>query len=181
MADITDWTDVDEGSGASTQVTFDGKTCMKLDTGGNTGGIAYRSQDIGSFGNRVVISISAYFDAIGTLADLDTFRFDITDGITGLWVKFASDGLFIYDGATYNEVGTNLVVQDTWQEWTFDVNWVAKTVDVYLDNVLVASDVDCSNPGSPPEGGIKFQQRGYTTANRISYIDWFKAGSDFLV
>jgi len=179
MADITDWTDGDSGTGDSSQVTFDGKSCMKLYTGITNGGQAYRYQDIGSFGTRTVFSYNMYIDTIGTLADVNRLIIEHSDGTTRLYVVWASDGLFINDGASNIEVGTNLVVQDVWQEWTFDVNWTAKTVDVYLDGILKASAVDCSCASTDPNGLIQIYLKSTTVANLISYIDWFKAGSDF--
>ena len=179
MSDITDWTDADEGDGASTQATFDGKSCMKLHAITPTASAAIRTQDIGSFGARTVFSMSIYADAIGTRANGDHLSLQFYDGATGLSVAIASDGLFVFDGATWNEVGTDLVVQDVWQEWTFDVNWTAQTLSVYLDKVLKVSGIDCSYASIIAEGTITFRQNGAATANRITYIDWFKAGSNF--
>ena len=180
MVDITDWADSDSGAGAeSSQATFDGKSCMKLDSGdGGSGYNATRTQDIGTFGARTVFSISVYCDAIGTTAASDDFRFVAANGSSMLFVKFATDGLFIFDGAVHNEVGVNLVVQDVWQEWTFDVNWTAQTVDVYLNKVLQSSGVDCFFPSAVVNGSVFFRQYG-GTANRITYVDWFKAGTNF--
>jgi len=55
-----------------------------------------------------------------------------------------------------------------------------QTVDIYLDNILKYSDVDCSYTAGGTNGAIYFSQYGNTTANRISYIDWFKAGSSLI-
>lgn len=182
MVDITDWTDDDDGTGASTQATFDGKSCMKLSSGanGSPGNNAQVIRDIGSYGNRTIFSMSIYCDAIGTQANGDGFSFDTYDGATRFLTQFCSDGFFVNDGVSWNEVGTNLVVQDTWQEWTFDVDWVTKTTDVYLDGVLKASDVDCSYASVTAEGTVTILQFGFSTTNRLTYVDWFKAGSDFV-
>lgn len=183
MADITDWTDGSYGTAATSQVTFDSKSCMKLDSGISTGAAAQsgRLLDIGSFQARTVFSFSSYCDAIGTQAQADYLEAYFYDGATCFYVIFCSDGVKVYDGVTYNEVGTDLVVQDSWQEWKFDVNWTAQTVDVYLGGILQASGVDCSWAQGTAEGTVRFNQRGYTTANRISYVDWFKAGDGALI
>jgi hypothetical protein len=180
MADITDWADADVGNGESTQATFDGNSCMKLQSGSTGINEARRTQDIGTFDVSSVVSIRLYCDIIGTIANTDYFALNAYNGTTRLIIGFASDGLFVYDGAAWNEVGTDLVVQDTWQEWTFKVNWTAQTVDVYLNKVLKASGVDCSLADATVNGTITFFQYGRATANRLSYIDWFKAGSDFI-
>lgn len=178
MADITDWADVDTGGGESSQVTFDGKSCMKLDTktSATTWDSASRKQDIGSFGARTVFSFPTYFSAIGE--DNDDFIVRIWNGTIYLNISFRPSGLYIHNGSSMVEVGTDLVVQGVWQEWTFDVNWTAKTVDVYLGKVLKASGVNCNAPNTDEaEGMVLFRQWGYITSNRITYIDWFKAGS----
>lgn len=181
MADIIDWTDADNGTGAaSTQVTFDSKSCMKLDSGNAAiNNYAFRYQDLGTFGARTIFSLSLYCDAIGTIANTDAFELRAFDGTTQLWMHWASDGLFVFDGTANHEVGTDLVIQDTWQEWTIDVNWILQTVDIYLNGILKASGVDCSYAVAGTNGRVDFFQFGYTTANRITYIDWFKAGSSF--
>ena len=175
MADITDWADGDFGSGVSSQVTFDSKSCLKLDN--SAGQTASRSQDIGTFGAKSVFSISLYCDYLGNLASGENTQFNFYNGTTRVIIKHCSDGLFIYDGATYNEVGTDLVSLDTWQEWTFDVNWTAETVDVYLDGVLKASGVDCSLASATTNGTVTLFTYGTGT---LVYLDWFKAGSDFV-
>ena len=184
MSDITDWTDIDQGNGVSTQVTFDGKSCMKLDSGTPASGSnsGFRFQNLGAYGTRVVFSFSAYFESLGTVLGPnynDDFNLEVYNGTTHFWSRFGTDGLFIYDGTTHNEIGTDLVVLDVWQEWTFDINWTAQTVDVYLDKVLIASGVDCSHASSSYSGWTWFRQRGDNLSNNITYIDWFKAGSNF--
>ncbi|HDY87604.1 MAG TPA: hypothetical protein ENH82_05735 [bacterium] len=177
MADISDWNDTDTPPGVSSQVTFDSKSCMKLDTGAN--GTASREQDIGAFGARAVISLNMYFDAIGTIANADNYVMVFFNGSIRCLVQMGSDNVTVYDGAAHQVVG-NFVVQDVWQEWTFDIDWTGQTVDIYLDTVLKASNVDCSAASATADGTIYLTQAGATTANRITYIDWFKAGSDFI-
>jgi len=176
MADITDWTDADTGTGASTQATFDSKSCMKLDTG-NDIGMAKRRQDIGTFGGKTAFMFSSYFENIGTMANGDYAAFAAFNGIIGVSVVFCSDGLYVYGGTTYNEVGTNIVVQDTWQKWAFVVNWTAQTVDIYKDDALVATNVDCGCASAIANGTVDIYQCGATITYCITYIDYFKAGN----
>jgi hypothetical protein len=176
MADITDWSDDDIGTGVSSQVTFDGKSCMKLDCPDLNPNEPRRTQDIGSFGSRAVISLSVYCDSIGTMTADDYFFMSAQDGSAKLNVAFASDGLFVFNGSTYVEAGADLVVQDTWQEWSFDIDWTNKKVDVYLNKSLKASQMDLWTSAGT-NGLIWFSQYAFTTGGRLTYIDWFKAGS----
>lgn len=183
MADITDWTDNDFGTGVSSQATFDSKSCMKLDTGANTVSGSGRTQDVGGYSARTVFSMKLYCDAIGTLEAGDSLQFAANEGTHLLNIHFASNGLFVYDtidGSAHKEIGTDLVVQDVWQEWTFDVNWVTTTMDVYLNKMLVATSVSCHYNQGDPNGTTYFELYDDSTANRIVYIDWFKAGSEFV-
>jgi len=193
-AELADgWTDADTGEAVSTSEvnapaadpkatvwSFDSKTSAV------TNDHAERNKDVGSIdglGNRIVISVKVYCDAIGTLANQDYFILAIFRSDWGFDVVFVSDGLYIYDGAVWNEIGTDIVVQDTWQEWTFDVDIsggvAAAVCDVYLNNVLQASDIDCSYTGTWTDGTIILRQSGYGTDDLLSYIDWLKVGDGF--
>lgn len=176
MADITDWSDFDGGNGVSSQVTFDSKSCMKLDavTAG-VGTAAIRRQDIGSFGARSVFSISVYCSLLGLQAADNQFVFTASNGTKTLAVQLASNGMFIFNGAAYVEVGTDIVTQGVWQEWTFDTDWT--NVSVYLNGALVAT-VSCDYTIAGTNGLVNLVQYG-TTVIGLSYIDWFTAGSDF--
>ncbi len=176
MTTIIDWSvSGDAGNGATTQVTFDTKSCMKM-TSGNIGQTG-RIKDIVIDGT--VFSLNLYCDQVGTIANSDQFEFNTGDGTIRLRVAFCSDGLFVYNGAAWVEIGVNLVTQDAWQEWTFKVDWTAQTVDVYLGGVSQATGVDCSNASASNDHSIYLFLAGDTTPNNIVYVDWEKTGSDF--
>lgn len=181
MAVITDWSDTDQDTGVSSQVTFDGKSCLKLESGtGATFAYAGRSQDIGSFGARTVVSINLYFDSIGTLAGNDMLQFVICNGTKRCDFRFASDGLYVYTSSAFAEIGTDLVTQDAWHEWTFDLNWSAYTFNTYIDKALTVSGSAFGQNDASANGLTYFAQYGLSrTVTRISYVDWFKAGSAF--
>ena len=183
-ANITDWTDGDAVNGESTQVTFDSKSCMKLDTNVTaSGNFARRYRDVGIFGNRVVVEFSVYFDALGTFANTDHIKLDIIKSGVRCDVGFASDGLYVHDGVDYQLIGTNPVVQDVWQKWIFDIDFTtpaSATVDIYLNDVLHAANVDCSKTGTYAQARVNFLQLGYTTNDRISYVDYIKVGDGFV-
>lgn len=176
---ISDWTDQDGGTGVSSDASFDNKLCTKFDvvTAGGAN-FAKRFLDVGTFATRVTVSFKAYFETLGTLANNDYFEIELRDTATRLAVRFASDGIYIYDGADWNEVGSDLVTQDTWQEWSFDWNITAKNVDVYLNDVLQATDVDCSYDIAGTDGETYITQKGDNTIC-VTYLDFIKIGADF--
>jgi hypothetical protein len=106
-------------------------------------------------------------NTLGTVANEDYFAVVATDSSCKLAMRFATDGLFIYNGSTWNEVGTNLVETGKVQYWSFwvtDTTPASATVDVYLNGELKASAFDCSYNGSyTPD--MSFKQYGTTTAN----------------
>lgn len=176
-ADISDWTDGDTGAAISSQTTFDSKSCFKFDTGASTGDKAQRYKDVGSFGDYITCELSLNHDAIGTSTNGDSFHIAISNADVKLNVLFVTDGLFVYDGAAWNEVGTNLVQEDAWQTWIFVCDFstpASATCDVYLNGDLKASGFDCSYTGTWDNGKILMDQNATTTANRISYLNYIK-------
>jgi len=177
---ISDWTDSDTGSGVSSSVIFDGKNCLKLDTGGTTDSNANIIRDVGTFGSRTVCSISTYLYTIGASGGSNDFQLHFYNGSTGCILYFTSSGLFTWDGASYVEFGTNVVVSGIWQEWTFDINWTSETVTAYLNNDLIQAGVDCSYADATANGTVRIQQQSNTsTINQVSYVDFIKIGTDF--
>jgi hypothetical protein len=178
------WTDESGGTGAVTQETFDSQEVLKLTNGatptgyGKTGRTA--DWDLAADTTNTTITVRLYFDQVGTPADGDEFvmYFHNTDGTRRLMARWSTDGLEIYDGASWGEAGTDLVVLDTWQTYTFDVNWDGMDCDVYLDGVLKSDDHDCSNDGqSLTADYLSFNQKGNTTADNITYIDYVRIGT----
>jgi hypothetical protein len=178
MADITDWTEQNGVNGDVSQVTFDSKSCMKLDSGNEhaSGSSAGALKHYASFGARTVVSFSVYCDTLEVRANTNMFRISLWNGTQELGISFCDDGLFIVDTNWVNQ--GDWVVADTWQEWTFDITWTAQTLDIYLDKVLKKSGATFEQADATTAGTLFLAQAGYTTDNRISYVDWLKAGSD---
>lgn len=186
-ADISDWFDDDAINSVSSQETFDGKTTFKYATNTATSGNKagrYYGLFYGTTGFNIADNFTAevklYCDKIGTLVNDDCVGIVFENGNIRLTVRFASDGLYIFDGSSFNEVGTNLVQQDIWQTWRFIVTGATATgatCDVYLDNVLQASGVDCSAVGTTER--VETYLLGYTTNDLIVYIDYIKVGTEF--
>lgn len=172
--DISGWDDDDAVNGVSDQTEFSGRECFRFDTNAAAGGNkALRSLDVGTFSDTVSISVLAYHDNIGANADTDYFVILAQESGVRLNVSVCSDGLFVYDGAAWNEVGTNIVNEDEWVLWTFICDFstpASATCDVYKNGTQVGTGVDCSNTGAFTDGDVVVGQWGVTTANQISYV-----------
>jgi hypothetical protein len=107
----------------------------------------------------------------------------LSNGSKLFYAKFGSDNLAIQDSSgAVNVVGSFLPQVGTWQNWVFDVDWSAGEVDVYLGNVLVASNISCGTAyGGYANGYVQITNIcGTTGASKLAYVDWFMAGSDFV-
>jgi len=181
---LTDWTNSSAGDGVASAVVYLTEKTFKLDSGSiGSGNNAWLTQDVGTFGDRVVATIKLNSSLLGAKGDNDHMAFVLERAGVQLLAGVASDGLFIFDGVAWNEVGTDLVSQNTDQTWTFDCDFstpASATCDVYLNGVLKVSGVDCSYTGSFTEGKITLAQFGYTLANCITYVDSIEIGDDLV-
>jgi len=168
---VVTWSDNNVGDGAST-ISPAGQ--FKFDSGSGAGNYAVRKAtgDV-TYANLMTVEVKLYHDALGTFANVDQFYLVLGSGAAEAEIQFASDGLYVYDGAAYNEVCTNLVQTTTWQVWRFTLNWTTYLMSVYLDTVLQASGVDFSSIGVK-DSATTIVCRGEATANRITHMDYFK-------
>ena len=183
-AGIGDWDDDDANGGASAQAAFDGESTFEMAGGNNqpAAQVAARSKDVGSLEgeNTLVFSLQLYHDSLGTTANTDYFSFRAHRSDWYFRADYGTDGLFIYKAAGTTEVGTNIVVQDAWQAWTFVVDLSggvgSATVRTYLENVPQGT-VDCDKEAASVDGDIYLQQYGYTTDGLVTYVDYVKIGN----
>jgi len=103
-AGIADWTDDDAGSGASTQATYDSKSCFKFLTTGASGDIAKRRRDLTTISPDYTFEVKIYFDEMGTVADSDHFELNIYNGRIQLKVRVSSQQMSIYDGTNWKVI-----------------------------------------------------------------------------
>jgi len=177
MEDLTGWIDYDGGNGVSSQVTFDGKSTMELSVPERTG-YARRIKDVGEYGQRTVFSINVYLINIGDSSN-DSFNIILGNDIYFL-VEYRTSGLYVYDDQDNAvNIASNLIVENVWQEWTFDIDWVEKSVDIYLDKVLEISDVRMGGEWGLQNGYFRLTGAAYTTDEVIAYVDFLKIGDTF--
>lgn len=178
---VTDEDDVGGGNAETTyNVSFGGEDNFRFQI--VTAGVGTRAAATlaaGALTNNPTIEIRTYFDEIGNVGDSNWFvlRVDINSNDAFL-VNFAADGLFVYDGAAYNEVGTNVVSKDVYQTWVFDLTESGHTATIYLDDIEIATGVDWSfSPGGLTEGDILLRAAG-NTVQTDAYVDYLKIGAE---
>jgi hypothetical protein len=118
-----------------------------------------------------------YHADVGLKADEDEFMVTIDDGVNICSIAIETEKMYIYDGASWNEVGTDIVPAATWVEWTFVVADDFATVDVYQDGVLVGDDEDCSDANGGTDGKVWFGQKSVTTDNQTTYVSDVRVGT----
>jgi hypothetical protein len=183
---ITDWTDADVGSAASTQGTFDTKSCMVLNAGTGFDGEAKRTIDLGATDyTRFVVTFSSWFSALGTIGSMDYFLFTLERSDMQAAVIWATDGIFVHDGTEYRKVvGASTVETGKWIEWTLDIVMEEAGIamlDIWKDKVPVSQNVACARTGTFTQGLVTIAQFGKGTTDRLAYVDWIKMGEDFLL
>ena len=184
---VITWTDNDNNGGESLAgVSAQGETVASFNSGASTGDQTRGSRN-GDYGDAAVdsctIALKLYHSALGTFTNGSTTdALDVGFGLVGcsLLIQFATNGMFIHDGAGYQEVGTDIVSVGVWEDWLFYVHNYSTPanadVDIYLGGALQFSDVDCSLT-SGTSGTIFFTQAGFQNANKLTYVDYVKVGS----
>jgi hypothetical protein len=172
-ADITDWTANDGGTGVSSQETFDGKSCFKFDTGASasTAEKAERWKQPGVLPTEFSFEINLFHSALGAVSDGDDFRIAVWNGAARHRIKFGTDELVHDLGSGWG----NIVKTGKWQTWRFVVTG-STAVDCYeLVNGVwihrgqsITTDTTTIN-----DGRVTIGNRGETTANMITYVDYF--------
>jgi flagellar hook-associated protein 2 len=121
-ADISDWTRF-AVDGTNVAETFDGQTVMRqsVDVPGYGKG-AQLTRNIGALPDQFSISTRMYATDLGNLSQGNFLKLRIDLAGVAVNFYFAGDGLYAYDGSVTNEVGTDLVEQNTWTDWRFDIS-----------------------------------------------------------
>ena len=188
--DLSAWTDADTQNSVSSATTFQGATVLSQDT--NTlvsGNYARLTKDVGTFsgGGDTTISFKTYMDNIGAISGggQDCYGVNASDNIILMAMRICTDGVFVFDGASYVEVGTNVnatcagsSTEDCWQRWTLYIDWVAETMDIDLDDVEVGSTVDISFTSSVmADGEIWISTISADDNDLITYTDYISVGT----
>ena len=187
---MSGWTAACSSGTTSELATFDGAHCLKIDVPASPK-VCSRFQDLGTFlDDRCVLTVRMYIDRVGSVvANANNYVGILFTGDDGsnrwtFFAKFSTDGLFIDDGDAFNEVGTDVVAEDEWAEWTFDMNVADRdtaTVDVYKDGSLVEAGVDMSAPQEAGEDDgfitLRARQASGVGHEATVYFDYVSIGT----
>lgn len=185
MLTISDWLDADVGGGASTQATTDGLSTMKLvGLTGASASHAIRTRDIGDLDDDYILEIKNNFGLVESVSGTSTSTghciYQFGNGAIDLSTRWSEDGLELYDGAAWNEVGVSQVVESVWNTWKFIVTGgtaTGATVDVLKDGTYIGVGLDASNAASLNDGSINLTAQAGTGTGATAYIDYIKINS----
>lgn len=179
---ISAWNDDDVGGGASTQATTDGLETLKMvGLSGASASHAIRTQDIGDIKDDYIVEIKTNFDFLESVGATSTstgyglMHFD--NGTTRLETRWSDDGLEIYDGTNWNEIGVSQVAEDVWNTWKLIVTGgtaATATIDVIKDGTYIGIGLDMSSAAASTasDGQIKFTAQAGTGTGATYYIDF---------
>src|SRR3990167_8894081 len=179
---VANWTDNDVGGGASTQATTTGLGTLKMvGVSGASASHAIRTQDIGTLSSDYVIELKANFDVLQSVGATSTstgyglIHFD--NGLTRLSTRWSLDGLEVFNGADYYEVGVDVLPVDTWNTWKFVVTGgtaTAATLDVLKDGIYVGVGLDMTSAAADTasNGQIQFTAQAGTGSGATYYVDY---------
>jgi len=132
-ADISDWADNDFGAGASTQATFDSKSCMKFLNTGSAGDLASRTRypTNKEIAAKMALETSIYLKTIGTAHETNNFYITVNTGYGIFGLVFGANEVYVVNGGSWM---TDLIITG-----------VVPREDVWMDVKFV---YDGSNPSS---------------------------------
>lgn len=176
MAAIADWSDGDTGSGASTQITYDSKSTMKLLNTGSSGDAAIRYRTISNVGSRITIEFSLYLHTIGTKADTNQFQLDFYNGEVLAQIRIDRNDLYVYSGAYWVSAGMK-IEEDQWIEFRFHYNTENpddQLVEIYADGNSHGA-YSIANKDTTNAGKVQIALYGESVATQ-AYVDYMKIG-----
>ena len=190
---LAGWVSIDAGNGATTQEVFDSRGTFKFDGGAtfNSSNSAGRYRDFGStpVGDRHVITDIFYPASVGASTDAGL-------GYLVVWWQYHADYrlmIRVYsdkitvDDSTGTKVTVGNINLTAWNKLTIDITGVLSpstaVCDIYLDDVLIASGVDCANNVSAVLIGtfysVQLSRDNSPYIRHISYQDRILIGDGF--
>jgi hypothetical protein len=180
-AAIGDWNDGDNANGASTQVTFDGKSCFRFLNGGGAGDLASRNRypSVKRVTAQLFVEANVYMNTLGSSADSDFFYMAVDTGYGTTGIAIDAAEFFVINGTAWDGdfIQTGVApTMDTWinVKFTYDARDPAnRTLDLYIDDVHAGQWTIDNSDGATP-GLYTIGAYGVTVATDC-YLDSFTA------
>lgn len=178
-AGIGDWADIDGGAGASTQVTYDSKSCFRFLNTGGAGDVAGRSiyNPNLKYSAKFAVETSVYINTIGSAFADDGLWFTHFTGSEVVGIGIDADELWIVDGATLpedcNPTGIK-ISQDVWVDIKYYFNGSDrdnKKLELWIDGEH-KGEFRVTNSNATLKGWNGLQVYGVTAATDV-YMDYY--------
>lgn len=169
---ISNWTDNDVGTGESSETTFTGLSTFRFHGGTNSGDNARRTRTV-TASTSYNVEIKTYFATLGAVTSNDYAWMDIYNGVIRFRTRWSTDGIEVFNGANWLEVGVNSVSTGTWTVWKFFVTGAVATasyVDVYKDSSPLGLQFSCANASTASSGQVDLVANAGGSASRS---DWY--------
>ena len=178
---ISTWTDNDTSTGASTQTTFSSQETFRFLAGGTAGHDAKRTRDLGTLADNFTIEMRTYFDVLNTVASGDYAAMDVYNGVIKFQVRWSDDGLEVFNGSAWVEVGVDIVAEDAFAVWKFFITGASAAtarVEVMKDGNYVGLGFSIANADVTNDGQIDlFAEAGGSGTATDWYLDYIYINS----
>lgn len=170
---LSSWTTLDVTAGVTATATFNGQQTFRFHGGAAVGSDAHIKRTVSSITTAYSVEIKTDFSVLGTISGADYAYMDIANGVIRYRTRWSTDGLEIFDGATWKEVGVNTVSTGVWATWKFLVTAgtaTAARVDVFKDGSAIGLQYYAANASTASSGQIDLAANAGGSA---SQIDWY--------
>lgn len=170
---LSSWTTLDVTAGVTATATFNGQQTFRLHGGAAVGSDAHIKRTLSSLTTSYSVEIKTDFSILGSIAGADYAYMDIANGVVRYRTRWSTDGLEIYDGTNWKEVGVNIVSTGVWATWKFLVTAgtaTAARVDIFKDSSAIGLQYYAANASTASTGQIDLAANAGGSA---SQIDWY--------
>jgi len=159
---LSGWT-TSGGASPTTTSALGSIGTFQLDASGANDAILTRDVVTGDMDSKdIIFEFKAHFDTIHAATNDEHAECQFDNGIIDFRARFSTqDGLELYDGASWNSAGVNVVAEDTFNTWKFVITGGTATgarCEVLKDGEYVALNGDVTNASASTvsSGEIQF-------------------------
>ena len=167
---IANWTTSGGGGASVSSGTAIGVSAFRF-----TGTTATTAQAVrlitSSISDDYTVDMRTQFTALGITAGGHA-TMSIWNGVVKFDTRWSDDGLEVFDGTLWNQVGVSIANESVWATWKFNVTagtTTAARVDIFKDGTAAGLQFNISNGVAASDGSVRLQAiLGANTA-----ADWY--------